>query len=675
MSSAYRFLPFALIISLIAACSSGPTVTDEQELVDEDSALALLQTPDVLGALRVDIDDLSTLTPLLERLAEDPQESGDDEEWPTTADSTPLDFMGIATEAQDSEALSALSSDPIGYLAETEELPNELPSLATDRSAYILLSHLGNLSFIQAAMLGLPTIRDQDWPAYVNVRVLLPSSDPESLMEELGPWLDNLKEETIVEATQLFEGPDLVRLEMAVEFQGRAGIDGVDAGDWLDDLQLDQLQPPATADFRPTPAYDAFVDGDAPLAGWAPIESLAILGTFESLDRFARDYDRVGPTGQPRYFMEGISRLATASVVDDPVAAENEDVSLLLSAHDADTLVADFYATRTEQGARIYRAMDSTIDLSEFATQDAFINLEFQADLDGLEGAATPPYWTSLDTVAPIDFDANMGGMANSLLPFTEEAGGFVTATMALQYPWTGFLLDRDLFAGMIPRPRALALEGLVLEEAPMLPLGVVAAGAFPDTDETRQSIRQLLQIADANIPGALDAELVDRDDEFVEVRLVWGLSLREGFAGSPPLRTLDAVKLSLHLDALDVLDGMAPEHQAPNFFDHIHVRSHSEQDYQTHRLSIGNLQALEAQPVTSRLESLRDPSHRCRTEIAAAAVEHLTDLSRDPMAHIEAWAKTVEERAQQCMEPTDRAASLIQERIDLAWELADAIP
>ncbi len=675
MPSTSRFTIAAVVLLFAAACSSTPTVPDDADHTPDQATRALIQSPDVVAAARIDLDELSTLTPLLERVAGASPDAGEgaDASMPAMG-INPLDYIGVPIDDIDLQQWLELSSDPIKTLAGEYQLPNELPSLATERSSYLLLSHQGNLSFIQPAMLGLPTVRDSDWPSHVNLRLLLPTNQPDALIQELGPWIDVLKEETPVEATQLFDGDGFVRLEMAVPFRGRAGVEGVDAGDWLDELGLDQLQPPASADFRPTPAYDAFVDNDAPLGAWMPVESMAILATFESLDRFARRYDRIGPLAQPRTFMEGISRLATASVVDDPMAAENEDIAVLLAADGGDRFYADLYATRTAQGERVYQAMNTPIDLPGFAIQDSFARLEFQVDRQGLQTAARAPFWTTLDTTAPVDFDADVGGIASAMLPFTEEAGPLVAATMAAQYPWTGFATDRDLILGLIPFPRALALEGMVLEDAPMLPLGIVATGAFSDTAQTHESIRQLLAIADANIPGALDAELVERDDEFIEVRLVWGLSLQQGFGGSPPLHTIDTTKLSLQMDALDALDGIAPE-QAPNFFDHIHIRSHSDPDYLTHRLTIGSADAMAPQRVDSRLPSKRDATSRCRTEIAAAAVEHLTDLTREHQAKIDRWITAVEERAAECVEPTNPAASLIEERLELGRELAEEIP
>lgn len=650
MSTTYRIASVVLLSLFVAACSSAPDVVD-QELVDQESAEDLLQTPDVLMAFRVAPGELSEMTPVLQRLAQ-------------------------STDEPQLRELADISPDPIGHLARSHDMPNELSSLAQDQAAYVLLSHQGNQEFLRAALLGLPT-DTEEWPAFVNLRLLLPTASPDDLRDEITPWMDRLIEADTVQAYQLFDGPGFVRVELAVEFIGAGGTDAdVDADQWLDDLHPDQLQPPVVADYRPTPAYDAFVDSDSPLGLWSPIESFSVLGTIELLDTFASEYRQVGAAGQPRFFLEGVARMAAASVADDPIAAENEDVSLLLLPGDDGSVLIDLHSTRTEQGAHIYRAMDRTVTLPAFEDAASFLQLAFHADVDALEMTAELPYWTIFDD--PDDttgLEAQFDGVDESVLPFTDDQAGLTLLTAALQYPWTGFLLGSDFLDGFIPLPRALAIEGRTLGHDRQFPIGAVVAGAFPDEPETRDAIQQLFMAAESYVPGALDAELLEREDDLLEVRLVFGLSLHEAFGDSPPAATLEEPLLSIDMRALDQLAGMVDGPDAVDLFDDIHVRAANEATHQTLRVSVGTPEAVPPETIEARVEPRPSPRVRCRTEIAAAAIEYLSDLRTDPQGHVDTWAQTVEQRASACLDPTHPALSLIEERLDLARQIATEIP
>ncbi len=630
------------------ACSSAPDTVDDELRLDEERAEDLLQTPDVLMALRIEPDRFAELTPALQRLADS---SGDRE---------------IAQ-------IAAASSDPVGHLAEEFGMPNELPSLDSERPSYLVASSLGNLPFLQPALLGMPT-DPEEWPAYVNLRLLLPTEQPDSLSEELTPWLDNLIDADIVGAYRLFDGPQFVRVEFTVPFSGAGHRQGVDADAWLDDLNPEQLQPPAEVDFRPTPAYDAFVEADSPVGFWSPIESFSALAAFELLDVFASDYNQVGPAGQPRFFLEGVSRIAAAGVAEDPLSAEHEDIAVLLSVQPDDAVAVDFHATRTERGADLHRTMERSYTLPELETASAFLHLGFLSDLDTLRQQAELPYWTTIEEPdEPMGFES----LDQSALPFSDDDNlVFTTLTMALQYPWTGFLIGSEILEQFVPLPRAMRLDGVVVEDNPELPVGAVLVGAFPDVPETRTAIQQLFMLAESYIPDMMDAEFLERGDELLEVRLVVGIELAEAFGDSPASVAVEEPSVTLDLTALDILEGMVEgTEEAADIFDTIHLRSRSEETHQSLRLSIGTSQELKPEPITSRLESLRAPQDRCRTEIASAAVEHLSDLQRDPQGKLDAWIAAVEERASRCIEPTDPAYSIIDAHIERARDLAAEIP
>lgn len=658
LSHRFSFCLVVLTVALTAGlgCSTTPDAPEEdQQPIEKTGAEDLVQTQDVLVAASVTPEELSTLTPLFQRLAQSVDEP----------------------EVRD---LADVSPDPIGHLESMHDLPNELPALAENTPSYVMVTDRGNTEFLQVAGLGLPTQRDE-WPAYFNVRTLLATDDTDALRDQLGPWLDHFGDQGAFEAVEVYEGPGFVRLEFAVENAGHSAPDGVDADQWLAGLNLENLRPPATADFRPTPAFETFTDGDAPFGMWSPADAYARLGTFELLEIFAHGHDRIGDAGQPRHFLEGVSRIAAASVADDPVSAEHEDLSVLLSSDADGALIIDTYTTRTERGAAIRQALEGSVDLPEFAVSERFMDLSVQADLQQLKQRAELPHWSTFqDWGEPdeigADFEPGAEGADDSPIPYAEDDSGFVLLHMAIQYPWTSFATVSDTLADIVPLPRAMALEAFVPDRRlGGLPLGAGVAAAFDDSPDTQMAIEQLLGFGEGALPGEFDAELVERDDDLLEVRMSIGSELDAVFDTATDQQRIDETRFSLDLGPVQQLAGMVPGTDAFELFDHLHLRSHGDRTYQTNRLTIGADRALDPEPVDSNVEPMANPSSRCRTEIAALSIEHLSNLRGDSNAKIEQWADAVQNRAGECLSGDDPVALLIEERIELAREIGARIP
>ncbi len=643
-------LAMALIASttLVMACSSTPDATDDDQRLEFGAAEDLLQSDDVLLAGRVEFNELTKLTPLLQRLAQ-------------TADHPLL------------RDLADVSPDALGYLERNYDLSEELTALDDNRPTYVLVSDKGNQSFLRAASLGIPTEADE-WPAYVNLRLLVPTDDVPALSDELDGWLRDFSQAGVLDAYRLFDGPGFVRAELAVPYDGAATVDGVDAEDWIDELDLDRLQPPVEADFRPTPAYDAFVDGDAPLGVWAPVESLRSFATYELLELFAQEYRRVADSGKPRFSLQGVARLAAASVADDPLSAETEDLSLLLRADDDGVLFVDYYATRTALGAKLMEARSTPMDLPILEGLNSFIELSGQADLVSVSETSVQPHWTSLDDstdFAGADFDV----MADSRLPFTDDLSGLVALTMALQYPWTTLAIAGDSIS-FIPLPSGLRVHIFDGGPAGPLPASIALVGLFDDAPGTHQAIEMLLAQGDDILPGMLDAELVVRSDDRLELRAAVGTQLSDAFGESATNESVEGTQLSIDMAALQqALPGLATATEAVEFFGHIHLRGHSEDHYTTQRLTIGAEDAVDAAPLESRLDELAAASQRCRTELATLATEHLDDLRTAPRDLVDTWAEELLGHAQECLGSDHRDLDLIEERVDMARTLADEIP
>ena len=658
MASTHRLLAISFAFALVfaAACSTTPDAGDEGPTLEKSSAEDLLQTDDVLVAARINPDELSDLTPLFQRLAQ-------------------------AADDPAARQLADISPDPLGHLESTHEMPNDLSALADDQPSYVLLSSRGHEALLQSAMLGLPTYTDE-WPAYFNLRLLLPAADPGELDEQLGPWLDEFQDDDLVQAHETYEGPGFVRLELAVKNHGySAGDADVDAAQWLAGLDLDELTPPPVADFRPTPAYETFVDSDVPFGIWSPVETFATLGTYELLELVADEYTKTGDAGKPRAFMEGIGRIAVASAVDDPVSAENEDLAILVSTVD-DALTVDFFTTRTEQGQTMRRATSTPIAIPGFDTNSPFLNLDFQADLQAVGESAAVPHWSTLESLAVgeqagVDFD-QPEAVDDSPLPFSDDPAGFPVLTAAVQYPWASFASAQQAIEEVFPMPRAIALEAFASDDPGFaLPVGGVAVATFEDDAQTRTMIEYALGMGENAIPGEFDAELIYRDDDLLEVHIAVGAELSRVIGAATEQRNIGDPSLSLNMTAVQQqMAGLLPGGEFAEFFDRIHLRSAGHDTYHTHRLTIGSETPLD--PVdaatTADIEPLAQPTNRCRTQMAAASVQHLTDLRGDSAGAIDRWADEVSRLADECLDD-EASVELVEQRIELARELGAEIP
>lgn len=651
MSSPIRLVLFALATLVVApffiACSSSPDQRDDTP-IELSAAEDLIQTPDVLLAARVDLDGLSELTPTFQRLA---QSSGSPE------------FRDLAD----------ISPDPIGHLAELHDIPNELPALDRDRPSYVLISNKGNLEFFRAAMLGLPTEPDE-WPRYLNFRVLLPTLDSEALSRELRPWLDELTGDEY-NAYQIFDESGFVRVELAIRYDERTLQGEGDAEQWLQGLNPESHGPPASADFRATPAYNAFLNRQSSFAVWAPAEALTFFATLEAYDGFVAEYDIVSSLGKSRFFLTGVAQLALPSTFYDAVSAEHEDLSLIFGHDDSDAIFIDLYATRTSRGARIHHAATEPVALPGLGGNQSFLRIDWQADVEAIRGEMDKPHWTTIDDAIDGDnLSAQLqGGSQGS---HADGPSGLSLVAMAAQYPWTAFAISSENLDDFVPMPRALSMEAFMVEEGyQQIPIGAVAVAAFANGPETRAAIEQMLMLGDTFAPGVFDAELVDRDDGLLELRLAVNTELSTAFDRTAPPRQIGSTEFSLDLGAIQNFLMAVPAGQAASLFDKIHLRSLGETNYQALRLTLGTDQGMAPAPVESTVELLDAPTSRCRTELAGAAVEHLSDLRGDSVAKVEAWARAVNELASRCIEPNHQAADLIEKRVDLARETAAEIP
>ena len=645
----------AVSFSLAMGCSTAPDAEEDEAPLEKSGIEDLVQSEDVLVAARLTLDDLSSLTPMFQRLAQ-------------TADDP------VARELAD------ISPDPIGHLESAHDMPNELSALAQDRSSYMLFTHRGNGDFFDAASLGLIAERDE-WPAYFNLRVLLPTADTEKLQKQAEPWLEELVEDRQIGAYEVYDGPDFVRLELAVANLGASQGKDVDADKWLADLNLENVRPPAQANYRETPAYTAFIESDAGFGIWAPVDSFGPLGALELLEVFAAEHDMIGEAGQPQHYLEGVARVAAASVASDPVVAESEDLSVVFDAGDDGALMVDYYTSRTQHGIALREAMDRRLEVAGFATDDSFLNLTFQGDTSAVNEMGMLPHWSRFeDDGGPAamgqDFGPGSEPVEESVLPFSDDPALFPLLTVATQYPRTAFATTEDTISNFIPMPRALALESFVPDGGGAIPLGAAAVAVFDDSPETRMAIEQLLGLADGFFPGGeFDAELFDRDDDLVELHVAFGADLDEVFDGELEPRSVYDVELSLNLGPVQQMAGMMPGSEALEMFDRIHLRGLSEETYQAYRLTVGTDEAGSPEAVDVRTEPRQNPSRGCRNEMAALAVEHLADLRGDSMGMIEAWAKELRELASECLEADDPRVDMVDRKIERTKEMGKEIP
>ena len=647
----YRFTALslaALLCLTLSACSSTPETADDEPPVSLGSAEDLIQSPDVLMATQFHVDALDDLAPLI--------------------GAAPISTPGI-----DMAAIERFSSDPVGYFSRITDVDQPLSALHTDRPTYAMITSAGHANFIDALRMGLPTF-EEEWPAYINLRVLLPTDDPATLEEELGPFLEALPDLSEVGAVQAFDGPNFLRLEIALDLQLPYDAE-TPADQWLDELRLDQLQPPATADFRPTEAYLSFVDDQATMGLWGRTADVSSLGAMELWHDFATSYHRVAPEGQPRYFLHGVARMAASGAVNDPVAAEFEDMALSAHRGEDNALVLDLVGTRTAHGARLQEANIDAATLPVPDLDDAFFDLRVAATYQALRDQLVDPLWTTLDS----DIDAgaqDLMATSGSVLPFMEDDAALPVLAALAQYPQAFLAFASEEFEGLFPVPNALSVHGFLQGPEAFMPLGVVASASFEDAPQTRAAIEQLLTIGESNFPGTFDAELLSRSGDRLELRFALGATLEDAFDADVADEPIDQQSISLDLSALSELDGMVPEEADDvDLLDHLHLRSHSQRSYTSMRATLGSPNAQDAPRVAGDDITPLDPGSRCTAEIPLIAIEYLANLQARPEQYVDQWAQAMEGLAPDCLDPTSPVMGQFESRIDRAYDLVDQIP
>lgn len=633
------------------ACSTTPT-RDAQEPKELQQVEDLVQSPDVLVAVRATPAMLANLGPLLE----------------TLGDSAGLE--GLAE-------MSRGGADPVEVFAREQGIENSLPSLDRNRSTYFLVTTRGNEGFLQAATHGLPT-REEEWPRLVNLRILLPSASPETLSEELTVWLERLTTQGAVRGYEFYPGPGFLRAEVAIE--NRLGGERKTSDDgraWLRTLELEGVQPPSGAQYRPTTAYLSFVEPDVSAGIWMPLESMASLGAFMALGPFAMDYRRVGPLGKPRFFLEGISQLGATSLRVDPVSAENEDLAFVVRALDSGVIVADGITSRTAHGSRLHSLRGEDIFLPGMATQNSFFTLNWGADLEGRSQRVNQPYWTILAREVEQEWSGfdQSGGLQDSFLQ--DETGGIASAAALLQYPTTMAALTLTELEGLFPTPRAISMEAFAVPASQTgLPVGLALTALFANTAENRSSIEQILAMGSMFIPFQFDATLVERDDQFFEVRLSLGAELAKIFTTA--IAPVEAGPLMASVDLAPLvatLQGMMTVGDEFSLFDQFHLRSESEEGYEAVRVTFGSAQAQTPVVAAGAARALADPTYRCRTEFAGLGVRYFGDLRTDASAVIERWAEEARRLSSVCFSDDGASQRFVEERIELARQRGGEIP
>ncbi len=645
-SSTPLWTTLLLCLAVAAACSSAPETTEDEPTLALAAAEDLLQSPDVLVAAKLQIDALDDLAPLV--------------------DAAPITTPGV-----DMNAIERFSSDPVAYFSDLMNIDGQLPALHRDQPTYAMLTSAGHATFIDALRYGLPTF-EGEWPTHLNLRVLLPTDDPDALSTELDPYLEALPDLSEVGAVQAFEGPSFVRLEVALDLQAPYAND-VDADAWLAGLRLDHIQPPATADFRPTEAYLHFAEGDTTMGLWSRASDISALGALELWHDFSTSYQRVATEGQPRYFLHGLARMAASGAVNDPVAAEFEDLAITAQ-RDQEAMIVDFAGTRTAHGSRLQDARGAAPSLPEVLLDDVFLELRIASHHQALDELLVAPLWTALDG-DPDAFGQDLMATSGSVLPFMEDDAFLPVIAAFLQYPQAFLAYGSAEFEGLFPIPDALGVQGFTQGPEAFMPLGLVASAGFDDMPQTRASIEQLLSMAEANFPGTFDAELLSKSGDRLELRFAFGTTIADAFTDGLDSPAIDDQHLSLDITALSDVDGVVPdEAEDVDLLDHLHLRSRADQRFSTLRWTLGSAEARPAAELQGDAIDPIDPQSRCATEIPLIAIEHLSNLQARPRDHIEQWAQSLEDIAPDCFDPTHPQIHDLEARIDRAFEIVDQI-
>lgn len=635
-------LLLALAIATFTVGCSSKAKKDELVPASELQAADLVQTEDVLFAVRMDFKGLPQAVPLLEALADNSQSD------------VPKD-------------LAAAAEDPLKFLARRFNFPQDLPALNKDQPGYLLLTHRGNEEVFTAARLGLLT-EPEEWPHYLNIRLLLPTKSPEKLSEEL----QSQTTEGPLQKGLFFEGGDFLRVELAIA--ASKGDEELTTS-WLNSLELDRLQPPSSAERRPTPAFKAFIEEEAQLGLWLPMKSLPTLTAFEMTDLFRREYNQVGPAGKPRFHIEGVSRIAASAIAADPMSAENEDMALLLSGQNKDILAIDYITSHTSRGVAIAQARQTSIELPKLNTEDPFLVLNWQDGLRDPEAVQVAPRWSSISGVGEqASFEALAQGRATGVLPVDKKTNLPELAAF-LQYPSTYMTRNLAQVGSGDTLPLAATIQAFPsASPESSLPIGAALVAVFPQNIELRAQLEQWLAIGQMFLPMAFDATLHEREG-LLELRAVLGADLETIFPAGGSMDSARSTDLSLDLLKLQESLPMIPSQNIGEHLDKLHVTTGDDPRYGSIRLLIGADSPQAPLQLDPQIEPLQNPTTRCETDIAALAVEMLNDLRTDAQAQVEAWAQAVESLASECVDPTHPAARIIKERVHLTRQRAQEIP
>lgn len=639
-----RFATSLLAISLallIAGCST-KAKGDRQIPLSEQRAVDLLQTEDVLWAMRLDVEGLPQAAPLLEKL-------------PGSSEN-PL-FLDLIKAGE----------DPLQFLSDSLGLPSELEALNRDEPAYLLLTHRGNEQALIASRLGL-LMSPEELPRFLNLRVLLPSQTPERLFAEL--------KSGAAEDLLLFEGSDFVRIEAALALDNSAEPNRGATKSWLKELELQRLQPPSSAEKRPTPAFNAFVDQDAQIGLWLPMKSLASLTVLEIGEVFRREYEQVGPAGKPRFHIEGVGRIAASAIAADPVSAENEDMALLFTGQGKDVLVVDYVTSRTARGQAIAKAHQSAIELPLIHAQDPFLELSWRGGLENPEALQAAPRWSFISDTGPqASFEALTQGQTTGVLPADKKASLPELAAF-LQYPSTYITKNLATIGSGDTLPLAATVKAFALSDPDSpLPLGAALAAVFPQSPELRAQLEQWLAIGQMFLPATFDAALLERDG-LLEVRAVLGAELGAVFPAGGPTILADSTAFSLDLARLQQRLPVGPDQKLGELLGKMHLSTNGDDPrYGSARIVLGADSPQAPLHLEPQVEPLQNPTERCETDIAALAVEKLRDLRTDAQGQVEEWAQAVESLATECVDPGRPSAKLIEERIEQTRQRAQEIP
>lgn len=572
------------------------------------------------------------------------------------------------------------SNDDIHMLADLLNAPDvffaelgegfEFSALDTRRPVYFSISELGNESFLNAAELGLPILEDEK-PTFFLTRLLLPSSNPALLSSQIHQLIDemdnNPTEPRIVAG--IFEGPGFLRVEIPVQIRPveRSPEKTYQlAQAWLDALDLESLHPPSTTAYRPTAAFNAYINFESELATWARHDRLA---RFGSLERAMNDEYPLFPHGDEandvRTRLEAISTLAVNSMVNDPMAAEFEDFSLHSDVTKTGAVTLDAVLTRTARGARIAEASRSTVTLPQIPGSHA-LSLDWSLDLQALTEEVGVPFWIeAFDNPAA----GKSMGFDEMLARLTSSESEVAIVVTALQSPFA-LMSAEALNDTTVPLARAGTVRAFTLPAGSPLPVGLAATLIFDPAPGRQSQLQTLMKGIESNVPFAFEFDLRSVDGGRIELQLALGTSLFEVFHNVETSEIGEAIA-EVNLDKLGPLRALIPPNLGLGQLDRVTLRFHDEDAYQSIRL------AIDAGEETAALTSEHDvpliptPTSRCRTELAAAAFTHLDDLSVDGSAKVERYLETYAERAERCLGPDHPYAAEAEARLNLVRQWA----